>query len=628
MSQTPTSIGKYDVEGVIGEGAMGVVYRATDRVLNRTVAIKVMSDAIARDRDLRERFLREAQAAGSLQHPNVVTIYDFGEVDDHLYIAMEYVEGDDLEDLLTRKVRLPLDGKLGLIIDVLHGLAFAHKRGIVHRDIKPANIRIDGEGRARLMDFGIAHLDSSKMTRTGTMLGTPSYMAPEQIVGGIVTPAADIFSIGAVLYELLTGTRPFRGESLQSLMYQVLSVPPAPLRELDPELPAPLNDIVMRALQKAPADRYARALDMASDLTTVRATLRPEGGRTSLSLRATIDSALALRTSGIRERSRRRRNYFAGGAIGTLVIVALAMQLSRQASGGARTAALVGGGPGDAIAMMDSTAGPDAARVRSAPDDQASPAAVTVPAPPSVERTAASAAEIARARRVQTSALTSRARAVAAGASESQLRSGDSHNDVAETRLTQDRVADAIAAFGRAAAAWTAAERSAVQAARDRAEATAATAALQAAPQTTASAPPAGTAPGPTPAVQEPVVQQQPAQVATPPPPPVDHAADIGAVVATYAQALESRDIARLQRAYPGMTTAQRRAFEDFFRGTRSLAVSLAVSSLQIDGAAAQAHLTGTYEFVTSDGSTERRPASFQAVLRHEQGSWRLTSVR
>src|SRR3954468_5895506 len=196
-----TEVGKYRIVERIGEGAMGVVYRALDPVLNRPVAIKVMTDALARDDALRGRFLREAQAAGSLQHPNVITIYDFGEVDGHLFITMEFVEGQDLEALAARNIPLPLIDKLDIVIDVLSGLAFAHKRGIVHRDIKPANIRIDDEGRARVMDFGIAHLSASNMTRTGIMVGTPAYMAPEQIVGTPVSPATDLFSVGTVLYE-------------------------------------------------------------------------------------------------------------------------------------------------------------------------------------------------------------------------------------------------------------------------------------------------------------------------------------------------------------------------------------------------------------------------------------------
>jgi serine/threonine protein kinase len=224
-----TRIGKYEVECVIGEGSMGVVYRAIDPLINRRVAIKVMADAVAQDSGLRDRFLREAQAAGSLQHPNVVTIYDFGEVDDHLFIAMEYVEGDDLGDLLTKNVTIRAIDALDLIIGLLHGLAYAHKRGIIHRDIKPANIRVDTEGKARLMDFGVAHLASSELTSTGMLLGTPAYMAPEQITGAAVTAETDLFSVGAVLYELLAGQRPFIGDTLQSLMYSILNKTPEPL---------------------------------------------------------------------------------------------------------------------------------------------------------------------------------------------------------------------------------------------------------------------------------------------------------------------------------------------------------------------------------------------------------------
>jgi eukaryotic-like serine/threonine-protein kinase len=267
----PSKIGKYDVEERVGEGAMGIVYRALDPVLQRRVAIKVMSDAFAQNDDLRERFLREAQAAGSLQHPNVITIYDFGEVEGHLYIAMEFVEGQDVAELLAHEVPLTVTHKVDIAIGVLQGLAFAHKRGIVHRDIKPANIRVDADGNARIMDFGVAHLASSEMTRTGVVIGTPSYMAPEQILGGKVGPEADIFSVGAVLYELLTGTRPFAGGPLQAVMYRVLSEPPMPVDVAVPGLPAKLNEIVMRALAKEPDKRYNSALAMANDLLSVRA---------------------------------------------------------------------------------------------------------------------------------------------------------------------------------------------------------------------------------------------------------------------------------------------------------------------------------------------------------------------
>src|SRR5689334_19887374 len=249
---------------------MGVVYRALDPVLKRRVAIKVMGEAFAQNDDLRERFLREAQAAGSLQHPNVITIYDFGEVNGHLYIAMEFVEGQDVAELLAHQVPLTLTNKLDIAIGVLQGLAFAHKRGIIHRDVKPANIRVDADGNARIMDFGVAHFASSNMTRTGMMIGTPSYMAPEQITGGAVGAQSDIFSTGAVLYELLTGTSPFAAPTLQAVMYRVLSENPIPLERAAPGMPPKLNEIVMRAIAKEPSQRYASALDMANDLLSVR----------------------------------------------------------------------------------------------------------------------------------------------------------------------------------------------------------------------------------------------------------------------------------------------------------------------------------------------------------------------
>ena len=626
---------------------MGVVYCALDSMLNRRVAIKVMSDAIAQDTDLRERFLREAQAAGSLQHPNVVTVYDFGEVDGHLYIAMEYVEGEDLEDLLRSKIPLPLEAKLELIIGVLQGLAFAHKRGVIHRDIKPANIRVDGEGKARIMDFGVAHLASSDMTRTGTMLGTPSYMAPEQIVGGPVGPETDIFSIGAVLYELLTNTRPFKGDTLQTLMYQILSTTPPPLDTVAPELPADLNRIVMRALQKEPKDRYARALEMADDLSMVKTTKNHDGTSSSLSLRATIDSALAQRYAGARRVARRRQlTSIVSGAVGTVVLLG-AVYFIVQINGGSESdapASLVsaseagtisdsgGTTPGSTTTPppVDSTTTVSrVARETTTPPTSGAPPAA--PAPPPTRSSGPTAQELLLARNVQVSALDARRRARDAGATLDQLRAGDGHNTSGETLLARGRTVDAANAFNRATAAWVTAERTAREDAR-RAEA----ARIAAQPEV---APPVVVAPPSSPPVARPVDTQvtkslaAPGEnIASPPSPPprtaANSAAAINAVVATYARAIESRDIAELRRAYPGMSADQRRAFEDFFRATRSLNASLAVSGLEVTGTTAEARLTGTYAYVTTGGDTESRPVSFRATLAYESGAWTLMTVR
>ena len=255
-------IGKYRIVELVGEGAMGVVYRALDTVLHRTVAIKVMNEAIARQEELRQRFLHEAQAAASLQHPNVVSIYDLGEVDGHLYIAMEFVQGADLEALMRTHEPLSLQEKLDIAIDILSGLSYAHKRGIVHRDIKPANIRIAEDGRAKLMDFGVAHLTSSKLTSTGASLGTPVYMSPEQITGGKSTPATDVFAVGAVHYELLTGCKPFDSQTLQGLFYKILTEKPTPIRDAMPGLPSALSLFVALFGVGLPAITYMLLVGM------------------------------------------------------------------------------------------------------------------------------------------------------------------------------------------------------------------------------------------------------------------------------------------------------------------------------------------------------------------------------
>lgn len=272
--QPPIQIGKYAIQSMAGEGAMGAVYLARDSVLNRNVAIKVMNATIAKDELLRQRFLREAQSAGGLQHPNVVTIYDFGEIDGYLFIAMEFVEGTDLESALEAEPPMPLDDRLAVMIDTLRGLDYAHQHGIVHRDLKPANIRLTLDGRAKLMDFGIAHVTSQKLTQTGMIMGTTYYMAPEYISGEPVTAASDLFSMGAVLYEVLTGRRPFTGETMQAIIFSVIQHEPAAPSQVVPTLPAAVDAIVARAIAKDPAGRFASAREMADALQEVRDVLR------------------------------------------------------------------------------------------------------------------------------------------------------------------------------------------------------------------------------------------------------------------------------------------------------------------------------------------------------------------
>ncbi|MEO8623439.1 MAG: serine/threonine-protein kinase, partial [bacterium] len=430
-------IGKYKILGQIGEGAMGVVYRALDPVLNRAVAIKVMSDSLARDADLRSRFLREAQSAGSLQHPNVITIYDFGEVDGHPFIAMEFVEGSDLNELIANKSPMTLIEKLDVLIDVLNGLSYAHKRGIVHRDIKPANIRIDEDGRARVMDFGIAHLNSSNMTRTGVMVGTPAYMCPEQITGGEISPASDLFAVGAVMYELLTGVQAFRGESLQTVMYKIVSAPTPDIKlsatGLSPERNAvvtrALNTIVAKALEKEVPLRYHSAVDMAADLSDVRTRLIDVNDpiRTT-SLRATVAKAMA-NTEEIK--LRRRRNRLAGTGVGAVLVVALgwaALSWSRRRTDG--TAAIPDLPP--TIATQPATQPQNPVAAIKTPAPAPTPPSVAAPSVATAAKAAASATPTARElavfRSLQSTALEARRRAADAGATPENLGAGDGHN--------------------------------------------------------------------------------------------------------------------------------------------------------------------------------------------------------
>src|SRR6184192_3628607 len=265
-------VGKFELHEPIGEGAMGEVWRAYDSVIRRYVALKLLSRA-GRSADARERLLREARAAGALQHPNIVTIYDLGEADGQLFIAMELVDGRDLSQLIAQQEALSLERKLDIAIEVLQGLAYAHGRGVIHRDIKPSNVRIASDGSVKIMDFGIARLQSADVTGSGAIVGTPTYMAPEQITNGPITPATDLFAVGCLLYELLSYRKPFEGETVHGVLYQVLTTDPKPLRAIVPSLPLALDRVVAKALNKVPEDRYETARHMQSALSGIRAAL-------------------------------------------------------------------------------------------------------------------------------------------------------------------------------------------------------------------------------------------------------------------------------------------------------------------------------------------------------------------
>lgn len=273
-------LGRYRVEEKIGEGGMGVVYRAQDTRLNRTVALKLIHPDLLRDEEARQRFLREAQAASAMEHPNICTIHSIEETDGQLFLVLEYLDGQTLKQLhnLHTDARRMLD----IAVQVTEGLAEAHRRFIVHRDIKSSNIMVTGRGLVKIMDFGLAKqvrrrartvsagAETTEITDTGVTIGTTAYMSPEQTRGRDVDERGDIFSLGVVLYEISTGRLPFTGATPVEVMDAVLNKEPAPPTRLNPDLPLEFERTVLKSLRKEPGERYASAADMLVDLKSLR----------------------------------------------------------------------------------------------------------------------------------------------------------------------------------------------------------------------------------------------------------------------------------------------------------------------------------------------------------------------
>jgi len=564
-------IGKYHIVELVGEGAMGVVYKARDSVLDRTVAIKVMNDSIARQDDLRKRFLHEAQAAASLQHPNVVTIYDMGDVGGHLFIAMEFVDGIDLEKLLEMGQVLSLQAKLDIIIDVLTGLSFAHKRGIIHRDIKPANIRVTEDGRAKIMDFGVAHLASSSMTNTGSFLGTPSFMSPEQITEGKTTPATDIFAVGGVLYQLLTHLKPFEGTTLQNLFFKIITEKPKRVSELMPGLPSALDRIVEKAMAKEPADRYTNALDMANELTAVRAKLSGPAYPESVSLSASVTSA--IEQARLKQTKSRNLIFAIGGAAAAVVLLIGWSQLSRMRQ--PQTPA--GGDPAAAVQSISP-----------APTNAAPPSTATENVATSLPTTAA----LPPVPKAEKSSVSERTRTA------SKVTPPKPAPPKTSQRTTQT------------------ATRSAIVSAPTN----------QAAPQNNVPQQPIVTSQPPPVVVQRPV--DTPKEVAPPPAPKPATLADLAPIVESYSRAIESGQIGNVRRVYPGITSFQQRNWETFFSRARNINVRFRIEDLQSSTSSAEARLVGTYEYTNSDGKGDTQPVTGSASFQREGNNWRLVAIR
>ena len=273
------TISHYKILGKIGEGGMGVVYKAEDTRLRRTVALKFIRSEAVENEEVRTRFLHEAEAAAALTHPNICIVHEIDEAEGNSFIAMEYVEGESLKEKIEKRP-LPLEDALGIAIQVAEGLHFAHEKGIVHRDITPANVMFDSQGRAKIMDFGLAHLgDATQITKTGTIVGTPAYISPEQIRGEKADPRADIWSLGLVLYEMVAGRRPFHGESAQTLALAIQNEEPEPLTAVRTRVPVELDRVAGKALAKSPANRYQHVDELLVDLRSLKRQLEKGTGQ-------------------------------------------------------------------------------------------------------------------------------------------------------------------------------------------------------------------------------------------------------------------------------------------------------------------------------------------------------------
>src|SRR3954466_16037635 len=260
---------RYTIERKLGAGGMANVYLAEDGELGRRVAIKILNDRHSHDDQFVERFRREAKNAAGLSHPNIVSIYDRGEFDGSYYIAMEYIEGRTLKELIVRNGPTPVPIAIDYARQVLSAIAFAHRNGVVHRDIKPHNIVVGRDGRLKVTDFGIARSGASQMTEAGSIIGTAQYLSPEQARGAHVDQRSDIYSLGIVLYEMLTGEVPFTGDTPVEIAMKHLSQVPEPPSKLRPQVPHDLDAVVMRSIAKDPDQRYGSAEEMEADLARV-----------------------------------------------------------------------------------------------------------------------------------------------------------------------------------------------------------------------------------------------------------------------------------------------------------------------------------------------------------------------
>ena len=607
-------LGKYELHQLLGEGAMGIVWKAYDTVLRRYVALKLLSSSFRKTKDMQERFLREARAAGAIQHANIVTVYDLGESEGQLFIAMELVEGRDLSDMIALRDPLALERKLDITIEVLAGLHFAHQRGVIHRDVKPSNVRVMPDGRVKIMDFGIARLQKADATGSGAIVGTPTYMAPEQITNGAITAATDVFSVGCLLYELLCYQRPFEAESVHGVLYQVLTTEPRPLRTVTPSIPAALERVVAKAMNKVPHERYESAGQMMSTIQQIRAAL-----------------------SGADEEATQPLGRWTPLPRPMLKLITHASMRARLAVLGALAAVVVLllYAPGQPVDERSSAAAAPAP----APGPPAQPTGLAAPTPP---LTTAPVSLAVSSRR--DSAMAARDRALAAGAekntvpslllartmleaSDQALQRGDQSLALrgyveAAQRYAQAReearvmereaqhMVERVTPVVQAIPAGRAASNAGVFLSRAESllheqDFTLAKVAAQSAEQI-------GIAAG----------------IAPPSAQPTDARAAIDVLLEDLGRALSSQRIANMRVLYPGLTEQERRSWEAFFREWNQITAKFTVEGFKTQGATATGDVHAMFQYVPARGGAPRVDRRrFAMRFERKDVGWRLAAV-
>ena len=665
---------------------MGTVYKAFDPLLTRIVAIKVISGQLDSQPENRERFFREARSAAQLSHRNIITIHDLGEQDGAPYLAMEYLEGLDLDKRLQNHEALSLAHKIELALSIGEGIAHAHACGVIHRDIKPANVFVTNEGAVKILDFGLARLTTSEVTRSAGMVGTVNYMAPEQLRGEKADHRADIFSFGVLLYELLGGRRPFQGDTAASTMYKILHEAPEPLELIDPALTPPLTTVVERSMAKAREDRYQQMTDLLRDLEAAYEPMRgierrvgsrvssafgaPAGSRPAARTPVPIsDEALTVSDETVPVDSAWR---LAQGSLPESATAAPRGRAGAEPSGTAwppwlpvRRAWPIGGlvvltGLG-AVGIYSLTRPSPTAPVPSAssgppaptPPPPAEPPAPPEPVPTSPEEpppadreqpaavppapTADAERESRAARQAREAALrVERQRAGAALSAMEQVKAAADQADARqlagdlfsaaerqEALAREDLRQQRFAAAAGRLDATTTLYRSAESAAR--AEAVARAERARAAEEARRRAEQQAPKPVPPPA---PPPRIEPAPPAAPPAPAGPSAEElIGGIVQRYRSALEQQNLGALKAIWPGLSGPQQAAIEAEFANARAISVELGTPRIQVNGQSATVVVRRLYQLRTRDGQQLRSETTTTLHLRHN-GAWHIESVR